>query len=792
MNVPQRRKPAAAKEVGLSPVEWQSLHGTGWFPRQMKRWQDPKPPAASGASTSKPSAWSRAERVLGVVDNFGRRRNMAYDLPGGNRTFRELTSGPNARQLQQDLIAASDDKVPQILNRALQKLGIADPYQPYLDNLLNSKKYMSATPEAQAALERAANSKVRQAYIDLADLLRRADQQFVDTGTGIFDSDPWANMVRYTEGQSRNTAAAKELMRKLLEGAVDTPARDVVGGATVSLAKAAQDLGFDKKAFSDLWKAEKGAAVGQYSVPEKLYEALKVLAPKTWLAMPESYLLGALDNVTNSFKIGALASPSFHTRNTYSGWINAMTHGAFNPLDWWAALRGSAGNYDAIARRLEGAPGFVEDAFGAPMTAQDRIAKYLDLTGATQVTGTNQIDDVGGAAEQALRGMYLGSDKQSIASKVANAAYQPDRSWRDWLRDMTSMRGVGMLQTPRANNTNPLLVLNDAVGSRAEDALRGGVFLNQLRKGVDPRRAADVSFLSNVDYRPQAFTNFERGLKRVVPFYSFQKGILPSIATNIIERPGGLQQNIIRATVRGTEPGENNFLPVDMRRSSAIALPEALSSGNPDLKRYLTGTDLPWEWLFNLATPGTGATPWSRAAGTLQNIGSNLLGMTNPLIKAPLEFATNRQLYSGRELSDLYSVLERDLGPVGRPLEQLAVNFLPFGSRALSTYRQLTDERLSGSDAAAKAAWNLLAGAKIKDIDAAQAKERAARDMMKDILQTTPGAHSFENVAISEEDLAKLPPDQQRVYLLYKILQSQQASRARTQPTDPLQLLGLA
>jgi hypothetical protein len=488
-----------------------------------------------------------------------------------------------------------------------------------------------------------------------------------------------------------------------------------------------------------------------------------------------------------------LAYPGFHTRNLYSNAINAASHGAFNPFDFYAAARGSAGDYRGIARRLRNAPGFEN------LSDEERIAKYLDLTGATQVAGGNVLEDVTGMPESTMGGMFLGSDSRSIAKQIMDSAYQPDRSWGEFLNDMTSVRGVGVFRNPTRRNTNPVLVANDALGGRIEDASRGGVFLNQLRKGVDPREAAALSFLSNVDYRPSSFTNFERGLKRVLPFYSFQKGILPSIATNMVERPGGLQNQLIRAVTRGTEPSQDNFIGEHLRQSAAIPLPTDFpgflgGSGNPDLQRYLTNIDLPWESTLQLFAPGVGATASARFADSLRKTGSNILGMTNPLIKAPIEYVTNRQLYSGRELNNLYSVLEQDLGPIGRPLEQFAVNFIPFGSRGLGLYRQLTDERMTPAQRAQKAAFNFLAGAKLTDEDQEKAKRQAARDMLNSILETTPGVRTYENIAVPEDVLAGMPKDQQQLYLLYKIIQSEAAKRAREKKhaaADPLEILGL-
>ncbi|NBW10866.1 MAG: hypothetical protein EBR82_22840 [Caulobacteraceae bacterium] len=153
-------------------------------------------------------------------------------------------------------------------------------------------------------------------------------------------------------------------------------------------------------------------------------------------------------------------------------------------------------------------------------------------------------------------------------------------------------------------------------------------------------------------------------------------------------------------------------------------------------------------------------------------------------------------MYSGRNLSDLYSVLEQDIGPFGRPLEQGIVNFLPFGARGLGLYRQLTDDRLDPSEARMKAAFNLLAGVKLTDVDSDRTRRLAARQVLNQILETTPGVRTYENITVPEDVLRNMPEEQRRMYLLYRVIQSEAAKRARDKKkaetaVDPMQMLGL-
>ena len=833
----------AARQAGLATPVSTSRGEGGFFPRQIRRWLDRKNPKIPGASGYKYSSAGRDERAFSVQDNFGRGRDPAYDLAGGNRAFRYLTDGLtdgkntliDARQLQQDLInAATNTQRRDIVQNALDTLGKYDqeaftfggqtlPYQYVQDaaqgkldklvarhqqsmvsKLKGSKRYAQAddaaknallaklqqsprytTPRGGQRILANADATVQGYYDKLTDLLMNTDEQFAGSGVGLFDNPSWNDALRYERGQAVNISNAEQLTEMLSRRAVQTPAGSVAGGQSIPLAEAAAQLGYDKDNFRKLWQAKAGADVSAFSIPKSYVDAMRTLVPQTQLEPAASGVLGAVDQFTNAFKVGALAYPGFHTRNAYSGAINSATQGAFNFFDFMASLRASQGDYSSVANRLAEAPGYRN------LSPEERILKYKGDLAAQRVSGGGVVSDfAGGADPTGVAGLFPGAGP-GILQTTKDAAYQKNRSWTDFLRDMTSLRGVGgPTRSARPTNTNPLLALNDSVGSAVEDMLRGGTFLNQVRKGVDPGVAGDITRLSQVDYSPRAFTSFERDFaKRLIPFYSFQKGILPSIADNLLYRPGGLQGQSIRAVSAASRPDGENILPERFRRSSAIPLPGGSGEG---LQRYLTKIDLPWEGSLNMFTPGVGATPSGVISDTVAQTGSNVMGMLNPLLKAPIEFFTDRQFFSGRDLSDAYSVLEESGVPGGRQLEQLVTNFVPFGSRALGTYRQIVDDRLEPADKALKVLFNLFSGSSLTDVDPKKAATQAARNMLNKILESTPGVRTYENITVPEDALATMPEHQRRLYLLYRNLQSEAVAKARARKkaeADPLAML---
>ncbi len=340
-----------------------------------------------------------------------------------------------------------------------------------------------------------------------------------------------------------------------------------------------------------------------------------------------------------------------------------------------------------------------------------------------------------------------------------------------------------------SGNRNPILELGDRAAESTDAMNRYGSYLTLIRQGHSPREAKRLVDLTQVDYgRATDFEN--RYLKRLIPFYSYTRGITPYIYDQVVNKPSGLVGQATRVINRAGQPSEDTFIPDYLRQSAAIPLP-----GEGDLRRFLTNIDLPFESTVNLFTAGTGNTLYDQATDTVRKTALNFAGQMNPLIKGPLEMLTNRQFYSGRELSDLYSTLEQSFGEPGRLIEQVAYN-LPGGSRAIGAYRQLTDQRLDPADRYSKFAFNALTGLKFQDVDMERTRRLAARNMLNELLETTPGVRTYENITVPEDVLRAMPKEQQDMYLLYKIIQSEAAKRARDRKKqqaamDPLQLLGV-
>ena len=638
-----------------------------------------------------------------------------------------------------------------------------------------------------------------QLYQQLGDFVRKLDPQHARKNVPIFGNSTFGEIANYVTRRGRAESLGDGMLDILAKRKEDMAASAVEGGVNYSARDALKQLGYTDDAVAALEKRT-GGSIDEMSFNKKFVDDWTTPMLKGRSPVELNPLMEAADEFTKSFKTLALASPSRLTRDAYSGAFAAAMLKSFNPVDWFAGTQMRSGNYKPLTQGMLGGiigPRLAKGEYAELFKQDPEAALRAFLTDAGgQGLGTSTFsDEAMTGATAGMKEMFPGASKPTwsdFGNRVKNA--QLVRGWNPLNSDWSpfAVRGSD-------GNRNPILEAFDRGAETTDAGNRFGTYLNQIRQGSAPSEASRVANLSQVDYRPEAFTDFERRyLKRIMPFYSYTRGIMPLIGDELANRPAGLMGKSIRAINRASAPGDDSFTPEYLRQSASIPLTEGglfgLEQGS-NLKRFLTNIDLPFESAINLITPGVGNTAFEKVGNTLQKTALNVLGQTNPLIKGPLESVTNRQFYSGRQLSDLYSMLEQTLGTPGRSAEQVLSN-LPGGSRLLGTVRQLNDDRLDPREKWTKLAVNTLTGLKFQDVDQERTKRLAARDMLNTLLETTPGVRSYENITVPPEVLAAMPKEQKDMYLLYKIIQSEAAKRARDKKKqemalDPLEILGV-
>lgn len=762
-----------ADHLGIPLNEFQSRVGTAFFPRQQTRFdmpQSPEYPAGVNAPTpAQRRAFLLASKAAPLSDSPGLGRRAWTDMIGGSDTINKMSLDA---ELQQTLRGRNDIEATAILQQWAHNKGIGK----------NGDLFEWAKDQTERD----------GLYDKLANFVRNLDPQHAEKQVPVFGNHSVNEMATY---QMRRGAAASnaEQMLQLLRGQHAPQSADLVtGGVNYTAKDTATKLGFAADTFEPAFMRALGVtSLDNVSFPKKFVDDWAARVNKGRITPGAEGPMKFFDDFTASFKTLALLSPARYVRDAYSGMFAAATKGAMHPMDWWTGKNVRKGEYGGLLNRLANAPGY------ANLNDQEKIRKFMVDAGG-QGLGTSTLSDewVRGASGTQMKELYPGAARPAWSDLIERAkAMQVSRGWNPLNSDFSPFA----VRTG-SGNRNALLELGDRAAETTDAGNRYGTYLNQVRKGVSPEEARRIADLTQVNYKPEAFTDVERDiLKRVFPFYSYTKGIAPLVADNIVNHPAGLQGLSIRGINRGSEPSENFFTPEYLRQSASVPVPSDMPgvglSSNSKLQRFLTNIDLPYESLVNLITPGVGNTTYDKFASGAQKSLLNVLGQTNPLIKGPLEAITNRQFFSGRQLSDLYSMLEQPLGSPGRALEQIGSN-LPGGSRVLGTIRQLADDRLSPAEKWSKIAVNTLSGLKFQDVDQERTKQLAARDMLNQLLETTPGVKSFENISVSPEALQQMPEQQKRMYLLYKIIQGEAAARGRkrkkqAEMMNPMQMLGM-
>jgi hypothetical protein len=700
---------------------------------------------------------------MDAIDEEGNHIHQAPALPAGHPINRQL----EALNSQLDVIRNSTDNPAQkaVIQKQIDKL-------------------TAQIPDAQRDAWR------NTLHTRLADFVRNMDPQHAETNIPVFGQNSFNELARYVLGRGRTEVNAQEMLKILQREAQNTAADAVTGGVNYTPSEALKVLGLTGETAEEVLQKTLGVdSLDNISFNKKYIDDWSQKVGRAQLPPEVSSAAQAYDNFTKSFKTLALLWPSRYSRDAYSGMFSAATKGGFNLSDWWTGTQIGRGNYDGLARKIRDLPRYKDLA-----TDEEKVRQFLIEAGA-QGLGISTANDelLAGAGQASLRGMYPGAVAQDT-EKLR------DRFARATLSDYYPFALPGS-----SGNRNPILEAGDRAAQFTDAGNRFGSYLTFIRKGHSPSDAARLANLTQVDYRPEAFTDFERDvLKRFAfPFYSYTKGITPLIADEVVNNPAGLTGKSLRAITRASQPSEDNFTPEHMRKKASIPLPaslDGLPEGSP-LRRYLTNLDVFYAGPVNLVSTGAGNSILDRLGSAAKGTLLNVLGQSNPLIKGPLEVLTNRQFYSGREMSDLYSMFEQPLAPyglgqLGRIGEQVISN-APGGSRLLGVTRQLLDDRIPNFvDRLPKVFFNAGTGLSLEDIDQQRTRQQAARQMLNQMLQTTPGVRTYENVTVPEDALRTMPEEQRKQYLLYKIIQAEAAKRARDRKKqeaglDPLQVLGV-
>lgn len=269
------------------------------------------------------------------------------------------------------------------------------------------------------------------------------------------------------------------------------------------------------------------------------------------------------------------------------------------------------------------------------------------------------------------------------------------------------------------------------LGSDLDQVNRVSVYLAKRSQGLSPEAAYKEVLATHFDFTN--LSEFERSvMRRLVPFYSWARQVTPSILGDLAKNPGGKTGMAIRGL---SEMGGQNqgFTPDYLGAGLAAKIGEKSPEG---LQTFLSSTGLPIEDLAQYTKP------------------EGYLSQLNPLLKGPLELLTNRQFFTGRDLS---GAVPHSGSAVGDEL----LNASPL-ARFASTGRNLLDPR---SDMLTKI-FNLLGAGRLSEVNMPIAQQNAIRDYAQQRLAGLPQTHQFNRTYIPNEQIPTLSPAELEAYRL--------------------------
>lgn len=522
------------------------------------------------------------------------------------------------------------------------------------------------------------------------------------------------------------------------------------------------------------WKSK----VTSLPVPKRIYDDVNRATALFTQPKEVEGLTKAVDSALALFKSGVLAWPAFHSRNLFGAKVTDYTMGEFS---LWS---NKMANDFVTGKQI--------DALKFPFVQQALAKNGMSPTqeNANQILRTTLasygiISPGNGTMSQIGSGVKRGAttleelDRQ-IPGKSPMGLRPALKEWKKGTANPLDIKGVMDRQGKVRETTGfaPLKV-NEAFGNYVDALTRLPPLLNQLARGVDFEESLGRVLAAQVDYSRRAFTPFENSIvKRWLPFYSFTRKQAAHVFDQLTHAPSGRLAQIVRG--QGRTRDDEQFVPSHIAQTTAMPIPGAPEGS----QRFLTSLGLMHEDPLNIIRPGQ--TAFKTVSGTLED----LVGRINPIAKAPLELATGRQFYTGRDLQDL----EGNLGRIGANLTgrkeaydtpillEQAISNSPL-SRVATTLRTLTDTR---KGVGAKAS-NLLSGVRVQDVDQEKGKNIAMREGLEDLLRGKSGIRQLRpHLYSKEEDLQNLSENDKLALALYKRLATEATKKARkAKPKKP-------
>jgi hypothetical protein len=188
----------------------------------------------------------------------------------------------------------------------------------------------------------------------------------------------------------------------------------------------------------------------------------------------------------------------------------------------------------------------------------------------------------------------------------------------------------------------------------AEDYGRMTAFINYVGMGYSPKQAAEEVNKALFDYQ-YGLTSFEKNfVRRIVPFYTFQRFAIPFVLKNLMNQPGNIAtgEKFVQLMERLLVSPEDTLNP-----SEREIFGDSLLVEQPHIYVGFDKTGQAKFNIFNNLTPLDVLSffVYDRKTGQLdveRTAQKSVLAAITPFLKVPLEVAVDKNFFSGRTISD--------------------------------------------------------------------------------------------------------------------------------------------
>jgi hypothetical protein len=734
---------------------------------------------------------------------LGPRQDVLTNFPGGTAGINETSVNPDISGVQGRL---PPDQVPSLPQRAATFRSVHGGFTPQMEqdavSLLPRQTALNArAAEAQAAQSLAQLPLSKQAQgltmtagdhaliqdaaakaltpieqqqlqllgrfnksFDIADYMGKLDPARADKGIPLFANNPIDDTFKTGQAMVTKGNALGAIKDMIAQSAVPYDqagpgaqriSSDMLGqlGHT-DLDTATQRL-VERMTANGKITPTNGKAITDFAVPADVYKDMSRFSQGHMDPGIMEPLLKAVDWVTNLTKSWQTSPwPGFNVRNFTSGqffnWVKDAGDHNYGPLDPRRIIKPiQAAQATIRGETIEGASQlpYFKNLGMSDEEASKAFADAVYQHRALAPGGTSLGSDVMGAEAfgQKLAGLIPGVDPfpgygATIKSGIPKTLGEGNPF---------AVAGVG----PYNTDANTIMKASREISGSIDDTNRISAMWGKMSQGYSPGAAASEARGMHVDY--EALTPFERQvMRRVLPFYSYHRGVVPAVLQELAEQPGGAAGQLAMQAHNQRAANPDQFVPEYL--GGGLALP--IGKEDQGTQRFLTSLETPIEAALD---------PIGK---NVQETAMGILGQSNPLIKGPIEYATGKQLFTGRDLADLYP---RTGSAVA---DQILMNSP--ASRALTTFGQITDPR---KDLLTKAI-DLGTGVKLTDVDMDRQRDLAAREMISDSLRGQEGVGRFESFyARPGTDKSQLQPEDVAMLRLQQALDRKAKERAKTQ-----------